>query len=241
MWDPLADEGDGLLSESIGVLPSQVTPNHSGAGRKNKVVVNFFLWLKEIQGLPASSIDQSIYVTWRHESKRNFTIIGEEGDRTNDQTGMIVCKADRSAVFDGNMDNACIACDYKMLQDRRTLTFEPRVVSFQLMAPKSGKPGKSISLGKAVIDLSHFSYHKLEKTQIFSFGESGVTLVLSILCSWKSFNGDLVDNYDASFGGKSSSRPAPTLRVPQQEDILAYSPYKPEDEDDVPEYYDDSD
>merc|ERR1711879_589262 len=92
-------------------------------------------------------------------------------------------------------DNACIACDYSMLQDRKTLLFDSRVITFHLMSEKK-KKGKSVSLGKTSIDLSQFSFHKLEKTQIFSFGDSGITLVLSILCSWKSFNGDYVDNYD---------------------------------------------
>lgn len=98
----------------------------------------------------------------------------------------------------GSMDNACIACDYSMQQDRKTLQFDSRLISFQVMSTKETKKGKRTCLGKTTLDLSQFSFHKLEKTQIFSCGDSGITIVLSILCSWKSFNGDLVDNYDAS-------------------------------------------
>jgi len=158
--------------------------------------MNFFLWLKEIQGLPASCVDSEVFVTWKHESKKNFTIIGAEGDRTIDQTSPIICNEERSATFEGSMDNACIACDYVMQQDRKTLSFDSRIITFQIMVPKENKKGKYQCLGKACIDLKQFSFHKLEKTQIFSFGDSGVTLVMSILCSWKIFNGDYVDNYD---------------------------------------------
>ena len=198
IWNPSTD-GDDLLSESIEVLQGETpTTPARPLKKKNRVIVNFFLWMKEIQGLPASYEGQSLFVSWKHEAKRFLTIIGVEGSGVVDQTGLVTCQPDRSATLDGSMDNACIACDYEMLQDRKSLSFESRPITFQLMAPRDNKKGKTTCLGKATIDLSNFCYHKLNKTQIFSFGESGVTLVLSILCSWKSFNGDLVDNYDAS-------------------------------------------
>ena len=208
MWDPTKDE-DKFLSESIGVLQGGSDSNNSGSTkRSNRIVVNFFLWIKEIQGLPASCVGSEIVVSWKHESKKYFTIIGAEGDRSVDQTTPIICNEDRSAVFGGSMDNACIACDYVMLQDRKTLTFDSRIITFQLMIPRDGKKGKYTCLGKASIDLRQFSFHKLEKTQIFSFGDSGVTLVLSILCSWKIFNGDYVDNYDdGSLKPKATHQP----------------------------------
>ena len=194
VWDPTTEEGE-FLSESIGVLKGDT--KDSGNKRKNRVVVNFFLWIKEVQGLPASCVGSDVYVTWKHEAKRYFSIIGHEGDRVVDQTDTAICSDDRSAEFNGSMDNACIACDYSMQQDRKTLAFDSRIITFQLMSIKESKKGKKPTcLGKTSIDLSQFSFHKLEKTQIFSFGDTGITLVLSILCSWKSFNGDYVDNYD---------------------------------------------
>ena len=83
-----------------------------------------------------------------------------------------------------------------MIQDRKTLSFETRPITFQLMATTDSKKAKKKCLGKVTIDLRDYSFHKLEKTLIFAFGDCGATLVLSIFCSWKSFNGDLVDNYE---------------------------------------------
>ena len=323
-WDPKKSE-EQFLFESIDVIHGSSGPSENYKNkRKNRVVVNFFLWMKEVQGLPANLIDKKIIVRWKHEAKKYLTIIGpDDSDRSVDSTVPVSCRPDRSAIFNGSMDNSCIACDYQMLQvlfpfpplllssvflsfapflyfpsfplplrfplfsslplpflyflnrpfayctcfslicwklsfsfpiflqnqdckgqrvrflenlmkenerttwettqyspfcyffhiferrkeklkgrgewgnkqDRKSLIFDARPITFTLLAVGSDK--KLITIGKVDIDLSNFSFHKFENTQIFTFdGSSGATLVLSILCSWKIFNGDYVDNYE---------------------------------------------
>ena len=81
-----------------------------------------------------------------------------------------------------------------MKQDRKTLKFDSRPVTFQLLNCTANK--KTTEIGHFALDLSDYCLHKLEKTQIFTVGSSGYTVVISIICNWKSFNGDLVDNYE---------------------------------------------
>ena len=202
-WNP-NQARESFLSEGIDVLRSEASTPSKPKKSKNRVVMNFFLWAKEIQGLPGKQVGKPISIRWKHESKKYVTLIGPSDDshEVNGETAQVDCNDSRSVIFEGAMDNACIACDYLMLQDRKTLAFDSRIITFQLMAYADKKKRKMKPLGKLSIDLRDYSFHKREKTLIFAFGDSGATLVLSIFCCWKSFNGDLVDNYETHLKGK---------------------------------------
>ena len=123
VWNPNESE-EKFLSESIDVLRSEKKQSvsnlqvNSTRGVKNKVIVNFFLWVKELQGLSSKLVDKSVYLRWKHVAKKYCTIIGDDDDRNNieGQTNPVLCDKQRSVTFSGILDNACIACDYEMLQ-----------------------------------------------------------------------------------------------------------------------------
>lgn len=79
-------------------------------------------------------------------------------------------------------------------KDRKTLKFDSRPISFSLLAQSKEK--KILNLGSFTLDMADYCYHKLEKTQIFTFENTGFTAVISIICWWCTFNGDIVDNHE---------------------------------------------
>mmetsp|Transcript_21854 Transcript_21854/g.85604 ORF Transcript_21854/g.85604 Transcript_21854/m.85604 type:complete len:707 (-) Transcript_21854:106-2226(-) len=197
VWDPNA--AHDVLTESIEVVGG--TGAKGGIyKRKNHIVMNFFVWIKEVQGLSANEEGSLLLVRWKHECRKQLTSVGPDANVVQDQTEAKAC-SNRSVVYEGGMDNACIPFDYLMVQDRNSNAFEPRPLHLTLAStPAPGAKGKKKSkervLGTLVLDMADYGFHKLQQTQILTMDGSGATLTISIVCTWKAYNGDPVDNYE---------------------------------------------
>ena len=89
--------------------------------RKNRIVANFFLWIKEIDGVAQLDHLSSFAVKWKHEEKKYVTTIGPDDDFSQSlfthQTEFVERKLNANLiVFEGDLHRACSPFDYLLKQ-----------------------------------------------------------------------------------------------------------------------------
>jgi hypothetical protein len=167
------------------------TSSWSKKHRTNIVTVHFNLRIKGIKGLSDGLNQERVFVAWKIESRKSERLPLTKGT-TQPQT-----ITDREASWQVGDDGATILLDLALQQDKKTLSFKERKISF-LLKTATKKP---ITLGEVTLNLAQFAIHKDDQTQILALARNGPTLVLQVKCEYRQLNGKKLVEWLDTKGG----------------------------------------